>query len=341
MRAIRRSAWVGVLLLGVGCGLFKHQQPKLVTPLVQVVAGNQAQVVAQAEGISLTWQDVMQGNASAVAELNERVRQAIQEAVDRRLVAAAAKQAGKSEDAFLQEAVPMPTEGELRALFDQVKGRQGWPEEAFNDPGLQEKLGEHLLAQKKGVFFASLRKQHPVRITVPVHRLTGVQAVGPARGPENAPVTMVVFSDYQCPFCSRAEAVVTDLVKKYPTELRVVFRDLPLDFHDRAIPAAEAALCANEQGKFWEMHDHLFAHQKELSDSNLEAAAKTVGVADMKKFKSCVAEHRMRSEIDRSKKEANDMGLGGTPAFLINGIPVTGAQPFEVFDAVIQQELGR
>jgi protein-disulfide isomerase len=160
----------------------------------------------------------------------------------------------------------------------------------------------------------------------------------PAKGPASAPVTVVAFSDFQCPFCSRAVPTVHQLETEYGGKVRIVFKQFPLPFHDKAHLAAEAALAANEQGKFWQMHDKLFANQQALDRASLEKYAQDLGL-DMTKFKAALDSGKFKDKVDAEDREGAAVGVTGTPTFFINGTRVVGAQPIDAFKAIIDKEL--
>ncbi|HEX7466302.1 MAG TPA: thioredoxin domain-containing protein [Usitatibacter sp.] len=170
----------------------------------------------------------------------------------------------------------------------------------------------------------------------------GKQAIklgdAPVKGPASAKVTLVAFSDFQCPFCSRAIPVLKELETAYPGKLRVAFKQMPLPFHDKAHLAAEAALAANEQGKFWPYHDKLFANQQALDRPALEKYAEELGL-DMGKFKKALDSGKFKDKVDSDAKEGAAVGATGTPTFFINGTKLVGAQPVDAFKTVIDQEL--
>jgi protein-disulfide isomerase len=170
-----------------------------------------------------------------------------------------------------------------------------------------------------------------------------------ARGRPDAPVTIVEFTDYQCPFCKRFEAETWPQLKRNYVDtgkVRFIVRDLPLEFHDSALPAAEAAHCAGEQGKFWPMHDALIAKGSDLSAGGLQTQAGRLAL-DLPRFQACVAQHRYAKDILRNAALANSLGLEGTPAFVIgrvhdgelSGVSGMGAQPYENFAQQIEEEL--
>jgi protein-disulfide isomerase len=160
----------------------------------------------------------------------------------------------------------------------------------------------------------------------------------PVKGPANAKVTVVLFSDFQCPFCSRAVPVLKEIEDGYKGKVKIAFKQLPLPFHDKAHLAAEAALAANEQGKFWPYHDKLFANQQALDRPSLEKYAEELGL-NMGKFKAALDSGKFKDKVDSDAKEGAAVGATGTPTFFINGTKVVGAQPFPAFQTVIDQEL--
>ncbi|MBM4381563.1 MAG: thioredoxin domain-containing protein, partial [Deltaproteobacteria bacterium] len=161
----------------------------------------------------------------------------------------------------------------------------------------------------------------------------------PAKGPASALVTVVEFSDYQCPFCSRADATVNQLLRDYGDKVRVVMKQQPLSFHDRARPAALAALAAGEQNKFWEMHAKLFANQQSLSDADLERYAGELGL-NVSRWKADLQSPKLAAMVDADQALGSAIGASGTPTFFINGKQLVGAQPVETFKSKIDAELG-
>ena len=158
------------------------------------------------------------------------------------------------------------------------------------------------------------------------------------KGSDDALVTIVEWSDFQCPYCSRVGPTIAQLEKEYGDKLRVAFKHNPLGFHQRALPAALAAEAAGKQGKFWEMHDKLFANQKELTDENFEAWAKELGL-DVAQFKKDMADPKLKEKVTGDQKTGAPIGVTGTPAFFINGRFLSGAQPVENFKKLVDEEL--
>jgi protein-disulfide isomerase len=167
-----------------------------------------------------------------------------------------------------------------------------------------------------------------------------VEATAPQRGPADALVTIVEFSDFQCPFCSRVTATLTELQQRYGRDLRIVWRNLPLPFHQDAQPAAEAAMAAHAAGRFWAMHDLLFQNQRALDRTALEQYATQVGL-DLGTFRDALDQRRYRRAVEADARLAADLGISGTPSFVVNGRKVVGAQPVDAFVTVIDEELAR
>ena len=163
----------------------------------------------------------------------------------------------------------------------------------------------------------------------------------PILGEEDAPVTIVEFSDFQCPYCARFfEQTFPQLKENYikTGKVKLAFRHLPLSFHQYAQKTAEASECANEQGKFWEYHDTVFSNQDQLSDTILSIWAGEIGL-DVKKFDDCLESGKYKEKVQADSNDAGSYGVSGTPSFFVNGKLLVGAQPYEAFQQVIDAEL--
>lgn len=160
----------------------------------------------------------------------------------------------------------------------------------------------------------------------------------PSKGVAEAKVTIVEFSDFQCPYCGRVGPTMTRLLKEYPDELRVVYKHLPLSFHQQALPAAKASVAAGRQGKFWEFHDLLFQNQRELGDEKFTELASSLGL-DIAKFDADYKSSEVAREVASDMSEARRLGVTGTPGFFVNGKFTSGAKPFESFKAMVDEAL--
>jgi protein-disulfide isomerase len=162
----------------------------------------------------------------------------------------------------------------------------------------------------------------------------------PTRGPTAAPLQVVVFSDFQCPFCARIEPTLARLEKEFPGKVRMVWKNFPLPFHVYAAPAAEAALAAGAQGKFWPMHDKLFANNVALERPSLETYAGALGL-DMRRFRADLDAGTYKPRVEADVAQAGTLGLRGTPVVFINGRKIAGAYPWEVFKRMADAELAK
>jgi protein-disulfide isomerase len=160
----------------------------------------------------------------------------------------------------------------------------------------------------------------------------------PVRGAADAPVSLVLFSDFQCGFCQRVNPTLLEVLEQYAGKVRIVFKHFPIEGHDAAPLAHRAAMAAHEQGKFWEMHDRIFANQRAMTRADLTAHAQALGL-DMVKFTAAIDAERFTAILERDKKEAERAGIDGTPTFFVNGTPLVGAQPQAVFAAAIDKAL--
>jgi protein-disulfide isomerase len=159
----------------------------------------------------------------------------------------------------------------------------------------------------------------------------------PVKGDQNAPVTIVEFSDFQCPFCGRFWSQTLPQIKEDYIDtgkVKFVYRDFPLSFHQYAQKASEAAECADEQGKFWEYHDKLFENQQFLDTESLKQYAADLGL-DTEKFNSCIDTGKYSSEVRKDFQDGQTNGVSGTPTFFINGQKLVGAQPYSAFQQII------
>lgn len=160
-----------------------------------------------------------------------------------------------------------------------------------------------------------------------------------ATGPEDAPITIIEFSDYQCPFCRRwHQEVYQSLLAAYPGKIKLVYRHLPLtSIHPDAFPAAEAAMCAGEQNAYWQYHEKLFASEL-LGTEVYKQYAQELGL-DVTTFEACITDHKYQQAIQEDSDFAVNLGVRSTPTFFVNGLAIVGAQPLEVFKQVIDKEL--
>jgi protein-disulfide isomerase len=162
----------------------------------------------------------------------------------------------------------------------------------------------------------------------------------PVKGPETAKLAIVEFVDLQCPFCRRVEPTLERVQEEYGDRVRIVFKHLPLRIHPKAAAAHWAAEAAHRQGKFWEMHDAILENQREMEPEKFVEYAERIGL-DVEKFKADMASQDVKRRVSADADEARRLGVTGTPGFFVNGRFLSGAQPFESFKRLIDEELGK
>ncbi len=347
--ALLLSAIAGMALAVSAC---KGERP-------QVQATSAAQdldpkaVVAEIGGKKITGADLEKETAAGLASLEqdyskkryELRRDALMGQINDQLVKEAAAKAGMGDQQWLMseldKRIQPPSDDEKRKFYDaQVKqvppGTNVPPYEAV-EPRIAQMLTQQQRQAKVQDLLAELRKQNNVKIFLSPPRVS-VEAKGPSKGPGNAKVTIVEFSDFECPYCQRAEGTISQVMDAYAGKVRVVFRYFPLSFHAHAQKAAEAAACADDQGKFWEMHQVLFQNQQALEVDKLKGYAKSIGL-DEQKFDKCLDSGDKASLVKSEMEAGQKVGVTGTPAFFVNGVMLSGAQPFGEFKQLIDTEL--
>jgi protein-disulfide isomerase len=321
------------------------------TPAATPDATGKNAPVARIAGVVVTAEELDKSIRNELNEMEQKTydlrKGALDQLINQRLVEQKAKAAGKDVNDFLRgelmSKVAEPKEEEVRALYERAKAAKQ-VEEPFDKVKdqivgfLKQQKGQAVLAQ----YLEQLRAEAKVEVLLPPYLPPKVEvaAVGPSKGPENAPITIVEFSDFQCPYCAKAEPTLKDLMEleKYKGKIRLVFRDYPLEFHKLAPKAAEAAHCAGDQGKYWEMHGRLFAGTPKLEVTDLKAYAREVQL-DAGRFDKCLDSGEKAKVVQDHFKAGADAGVRGTPAFFINGRMISGAQPLEAFKAIIDAEL--
>jgi protein-disulfide isomerase len=314
--------------------------------------------VANWEGGSLTYADVSgrvrnqltQMEAEYLTNRYDTESQALDSVLNDRILEAEAKKQGKADVAALLKAevedkAAAPTDAEIQDLYNANARRMGGRTLEEVRPDVERAVRQRKQAERFQVYIGELRTAYKVAVTLPYPEIPRMDVSvddDPAVGPADAPVTIVQFAEFQCPYCGKARESMDQVMKAYPGKVRMVFRDFPLGFHDRAIPAAVAANCAYKQSAetYWKVHDTLMTNQRALQEPDLEKAARDAGV-DMAAWKKCRTDVAMEEEVRKDMAAGEAAGVTGTPAFFINGVFLNGAQPFERFKAVIDRELAK
>lgn len=269
------------------------------------------------------------------------MRQSVEQMVVEDILEKEAKAKGQTTQEYLKSQVKLtpPTDAEVQDFYEKNKDRMP-PGSTLEQLKPQISAFLESQGQQKAVrdVIANLRKQHHVKISLPQKRkdLTGVAGV--TRGEANAPVSLVEFSDFQCPFCGRAYATVEEILKNYPGKVKLTFVQFPLPMHPNAQKAAEASLCANDQGKFWQLYDVMFKNQTALEVPKLKDYAKQVGL-DVAKFEACLDSGTKAADVKKDQAMGEKLGVQSTPTFFVNGLELEGALPYDDFAQAIDDEL--
>ncbi len=267
---------------------------------------------------------------------------ALDNLINQKLLEAEAKKKGLAADKVLEQEVdskvPDPPEGELQALYIVQKQQLGKP---FNDlrPQLVQLLKKARIQEAREEYYKRLRAQASVSVLLQKPKVEVAYDPARLRGDPKAPVIIVEFSDFQCPYCQSVQSTLKTLLAKYEGRLSLAYRDLPLrDLHPQAELAAEASRCAAEQGKFWELHDLMFANQNKLDRPGLLGLAQDLKL-DEKQFDSCLTSGKYQAQIEQDRLTGLKAGVSGTPGFFINGNMLSGNLPQDSFEKIIQAEL--
>jgi protein-disulfide isomerase len=339
------SSVVVVMLVAVSADAQRSEGEKATAPS-PVAKG---EVLADVDGVPITKEEIEKALAVQLSKLEEQIYTLKQRRLDamivERLIAKEAAKRGVSETALLDAEVTskvgLVTEQEIDAFYQANKLVKD--DDAARREQVRSRLQSQKLAAQREAFVKALRSRAKIAVHLtppPVHR-TEVNVDGaPFVGAPDAPVTIVEFSDFHCPFCQRAEDTIGQILSRYGDRVRVIWRDYPVDnLHPQARKAHEAARCAADQGKFWPYQKALFAGSPKQPDQ-LPAVAQDTGL-DLASFKECVAGGKHQAAVQKDVEEGKRLDVTGTPTFFINGRVLVGAQPLEAFVRVIDDELAR
>jgi protein-disulfide isomerase len=330
-----RIALIGALALAAGSGASAAAPDEPPGPLA-IVAGRP---IAASEVDELVHAQLMDLRARE----HQLRSQALDALVTQALLEKEAAARGTTPEALHKievEDKAVVTDAEAKSYYEANKARFGATAEADALAQIKAGLSQQRQSERRAAFARELRKKYDVKVLLEPYRVPVEVGKAPIRGNPRAPVTVVEFSDFQCPFCVRSRPTVNKVRETYGDKVRWVFRHFPLDFHAQAEKAGEAAACAGEQGRFWEMHDLLWANAAKLKVPDLKAHAASLGL-DTAKFDQCLDSGKDAALVHADQEAGQSYGVSGTPAFFINGRPLVGAQPFDAFAQVIDDELQR
>lgn len=341
-----------VVLALAGAPLWAKKQKEKAAPESEAGAAAASAVTTVAGylgDLPITLEEVDRAAAPQLRELRQREytarRDAFERLADQKLVEkeAAARSTSVADllKAEVEDKAAQPTDEEISSFYEKNKARMGGrPKEEVSEQ-IKQNLRAQKVAARRADFYRELRQKAGLRFLLDPPRVQVPIPPGePARGPENAPITLVEFADFQCPYCRRSHPTVEQLLEEYKDKVRYLFRDYPLSFHQRAFPASEAARCAGDQGKYWEYYDNLMEVSGDLSDADLKKRATDLGL-DLAAFTACIESDRHEAAIRAGLEDGSAAGVSGTPSFFINGRMIVGARPIEEFKTVIEEELAR
>jgi protein-disulfide isomerase len=281
--------------------------------------------------------------------LNERystMRQGIDSKINEALLDAEAKKRGVADAEALvtqiSEENATVSDAEISSFYDENKARfRGKPLEQVKE-AVSGQLVKSKQREAMNNLVEQLRNQADVDVALEapdLPRLSVDVGSNPPRGPEDAPITIIEFADYECPYCTRGYTTMRGVMDKYEGKVKWYFRDFPLSFHRNAVSYSVAANCAGEQGKYWEMHDAILDNQKGLVGAGgVEGLAEKIGL-DTAAFGTCTGNSESTERVMSDMTDGQAVGVSGTPAYFINGIMISGAQPLENFESIIDREL--
>lgn len=321
--------------------------------------GSPDDVLATVGGEEVTRAEVAESAAQALDQVENQLAQCRMEAeqqrhqvienetrklVRERLLEAEAEGRGMTEDELLQAEVQgrvgEVTPGEVDAFYRQNQARIRAPKEQVAGQ-IEDVLRQQRESEAYEAFMVRLEEAAEVSYGIGPYRVEIATEGAPATGPAEAPVTIVEFSDFECPYCSRVVPTLERVKEEYGDRVRLVFKQFPLrNIHPNAQKAGEASLCAHDQGKFWELHDAMFEDQQNLAVPDLLAKAEGIGL-DVDAFGECLESDRYADAVEEDLQEGSRAGVSGTPAMFVNGRLVSGAVPYEEIARVIDEELER
>jgi protein-disulfide isomerase len=323
--------------------LFLVEAVLLAATIVQAQSATDANtVIARVSGTNLTLGDLQKDEGGKILQagyqyyLNER--KALEELIDNRLLADEAKRKGIPLDQLLEKEVYKevkdPTEDQLEVYYEGLDTQE--PYQAVREDVLQH-IRELRHNKARAAFVEKLRKEAQINVLLTPPSADVSVTTAFKNGSTNAPVTLVEFADYQCPYCQKVNPQIQQLKKEYGDKLTVIYKDFPLPMHHSSEKAAEASRCAGEQGKFWEYHDVLF-YSKQLEVDDLKEHARVLKL-DGDKFDACLDNGLETNAVKKDLDEAKSLGLTGTPSFFVNGHFFSGVVDYAALKDIVNQQL--
>jgi protein-disulfide isomerase len=306
-----------------------------------------AMVIATINGENVTVNDIQDLVADKMQKINMELydirKGGVDQLVEEKLLAMEAKKQGVSEEELIKKEVT----SKIEVSDKDIQGFYTQRKDSFKDKKIEEvkdRIRSYLVSSQtrnqRQTYIAKLKKDAKVTLLIEPPRFNVSTDDDPSIGPKDAPITIIEFTDYQCPFCGRARDAINQILKEYEGKVHYVLRDFPLSFHKDAQKAHEAAECANDQDKYWDYNKILFNNQRSLKVEELKSYAKRIKL-DLAKFDKCLDSDKYKDEVQADLRDGQNNGVTGTPSFFINGRNLSGARPFEDFKKIIDDELER
>ncbi len=341
---MRNSTLVALAIAVTACSLTSAQQAKRAQPQSDLVAtvGSTPIMLADVDAKAMNQPAGNFGGVKLSQAIYEARRAALDDIIANKLMDEAAKTQGIERSALIEKEITAKitpvSDADVQSWYAANQSRvQGRSLDEVRVP-IRQYLMQDRMQTAREAFLDTLRAKTTIRLMLEPPRTTVDAANSPSKGSTSAPIELIEFSDFQCPFCLRANPTVEQVLATYGDKIHFVYRHYPLPNHPNARPAAEAAACAAEQGKFWQYHDSLFANPTKLSTADLKQRAVDLKL-DTAAFDSCVDGRKTKEKVDADQQAGEDAGVDGTPAFFINGRMISGAQPYDSFKKIIEDEL--
>lgn len=329
-----------VLMLLCSCALTASAQK-------QPPADGSTEIVAVVNNQKITLKQVDDSVGMELQALQERIsslrRRALNSLITKTLLENEAKARGLTSEQLTKQLVPATIEvkqSQVDETYSMIANRFPSLSEEEAKQKIRMELENHAKFEAYQAALADLKKKAQVEILLrePAGLMVKVSDAGPTKGTPKAQVTIVEFSDFECPYCKQATSALKQILPEYSDKVKLVFKHLPLPNHQHAFQSAQAAVCAEEQGKFWEYHDLLFGNTVDLSTDTLKQHAVKLGLK-AEQFNQCLTSESSRNAVMKDMQEAKQAGISGTPTFVMNGKLIRGAKSAEEFRTAIEQEL--
>jgi len=336
-------------LLALALFLVSCNQKSSSTPQFNYKKTDNAKQVAKVADEIITYKDLSKGIESELFEAEERLYELkynrLKALILEKIINKHPDKKNLSNDEFLDKIIAKDIVISEKQIEDFIRERK-IPQEHLNAQ-FKERIRNFLSIEKKRVAIDNWMAKETKNIKVEINLAKPLRpwfdvelGDAPVIGSKDAKVTIIEFSDFQCPHCQKGSHLIKQIREKYNGKVKIAFRNFPMPFHSQAKGAAEASLCAKEQGNdyFWKMHDVMFDNQSKLDPDSLNQLAKKIGL-NTSTFKTCLDSKKFQQYIQNDMDYAESIGVKATPTFFVNGRMINGAQPLEVFSEVIESEL--